>query len=225
MGAAGSRSCRPPTGGRRLRYGAVTTSADQVAENTMIRWYRSWSASVVPAHAGVVPRRAWSRTSWTCRPRPRGGGPAPRQTVISSGTSSPPTRGWSGNTGPGPPRRPVVPAHAGVVRSVSTPAQTPASRPRPRGGGPSSTAPAVRPRRSSPPTRGWSARRLEPVADQLVVPAHAGVVPHGSVQYRKDHSRPRPRGGGPRTSSGENHLWGVVPAHAGVVPGAGFVGR
>ncbi len=90
---------------------------------------------------------------------------------------------------------------------------------------------------SSPPTRGWSDVPLETVVHDGVVPAYAGVVPHISSVTESLHSRPRLRGGGPRSrpwprpsrrSSPPTRGWSrwvcvvidgllVVPAYAGVV--------
>ena len=90
---------------------------------------------VVPAHAGVVPPPARSRSGRRCRPRARGGGPEPDDAwaygvrssprtrggpwallaALSDIASSPRTRGWSRRRAGLPGRPLVVPAHAGVV--------------------------------------------------------------------------------------------------------------
>ncbi len=134
----------------------------------------------------------------------------------------------------------MVPAHAGVVplrRPVNVPTK---SGPRARGGGPFSCAPRWWPSQWSPRTRGWSHGRARELADQHVVPAHAGVVPSSPSSSTRSPRGPRARGGGPRTCqviyglcvwSPRTRGWSrcrhprqphpdVVPAHAGVVPSA-----
>ena len=198
----------------------------------------SLSAVVVPAHAGVVPPRQRPHRPRHRRPRPRGGGPRPLRRRVVRCSSSPPTRGWSPRRRDPADRHSVVPAHAGVVPPVRAVEPAGTSRPRPRGGGPSSSTASRLTRVSSPPTRGWSRVSVARSSPRSVVPAHAGVVPSRMRRPQRSRGRPRPRGGGPQeptSRSGSQRsspptrgwspapdsrspTWIVVPAHAGVVP-------
>ncbi len=82
------------------------------------------SADVVPAQAGLVPRRTRGRTICRCRPRAGGVGPSHRATGPHHVASSPRRRGWSGERLTWHTSGLVVPAQAGLV---------PAARARPRG--------------------------------------------------------------------------------------------
>ena len=172
-----------------------------------------------------------------CRPRPRGGGPMLMAESSAHFSSSPPTRGWSLRWAAAQLICRVVPAHAGVVLVVAVTPSGTTGRPRPRGGGPARPPARSHSALSSPPTRGWSSGGRPETGRCRVVPAHAGVVPHGPCPSSTRPSRPRPRGGGPprpRTltfrlgSSPPTRGWSVraqpgrsrnvvVPAHAGVV--------
>ena len=68
---------------------------------------------VVPAHAGVIPRRSPTRRLASCRPRTRGGHPAGTSRLGRRLQSSPHTRGSSRLQSLRLPLQRVVPAHAG----------------------------------------------------------------------------------------------------------------
>ncbi len=152
--------------------------------------------------------------------------------------SSPRSRGWSRAAGGLVAGLAVVPALAGVVPTPAPPPTRIVSRPRARGGGPSSTSAGASFGSSSPRSRGWSPDREDRRDEHDVVPALAGVVPGRPRRTTGRASRPRARGGGPGftglvswrvMSSPRSRGWSqrrhapergrlVVPALAGVVP-------
>ncbi len=201
-------------------------------------------AGVVPAHAGVLPRRSPPRTWTSGRPRARGG-PPPRYRPRDAGTaSSPRTRGSSphfegeasglvvvpAHAGVlrGAQRaaaRRVVPAHAGVLRAAGTATPAPGGRPRARGGPPHTSRVKLPASWSSPRTRG---------SPLTAAAGSTGVL----ARRRPRPGRPRARGGppvmlpampdigvsSPRTRGSSvavplaPAVTAVVPAHAGVLP-------
>ena len=193
---------------------------------------------VVPAHAGVFRLAQRRGGPHRRRPRARGGVPPNVTSRPHPSQSSPRTRGCSpfdaGGLGGGA----VVPAHAGVFRPSARPPSTCTSRPRARGGVPSSPSTANPPSGSSPRTRGCSAGGQGRRHRRDVVPAHAGVFRSRPGTCSRSRRRPRarggvPKGGGsgrctkrssPRTRGcsvsrlGTTSLLAVVPAHAGVFP-------
>jgi mRNA interferase MazF len=137
-------------------------------------------------------------------PRRCGGASADGELDWEPLTSSPPTPRCSArhireHYKPG-----VLPADAGVLRSTRTTPTPPTAPPRRRGGAPSRPTWSPAHRRSSPLTRGCSARRegRPPAAD--VLPADAGVL------------RRRPRR--PASSSSPPADAGCSPAGGGRVP-------
>ena len=197
-------------------------------------------------------------TDVACSPRPRGwsrphhgarhdGGPAPRARgdgPLSGGANhtrrdcSPRTRGWS--LPPGDPRgqQTLLPAHAGMVPSVSCSWTPPVAAPRARGDGPGDGGPARAPHGCSPRPQGWSHQLAGGVQRVGLLPAHAGMVPPPTPATRARWTAPRARGDGPcwrrvRTwclpysprTRGWSHLGhrnagpgALLPAHAGMVP-------
>ncbi len=132
----------------------------------------------------------------------------------------------------------VVPARAGVFRTIEVPRHHLRRRPRTSGGLPLPWCRSPGRHRSSPHERGSSVRARAPCLDQLVVPARAGVFPTRTPRARRSAGRPRTSGGLPfdpaergtchgsspheRGSSGAigrpNLAEAVVPARAGVFP-------
>ncbi len=216
-GTGGPRACGG--GPARLTLGAYLT----VWSPRM----RGWSpvpggderrAAVVPAHAGVVPRKVVATDLLLCGPRACGGGP--RQSVMNPSAApwSPRMRGWSQD------------AALALARL--------AGGPRACGGGPDTVASIISGLAWSPRMRGWSHRVQRDQYCRVVVPAHAGVVPSGSGSPRTPNRGPRACGGGPRVAgvAEEPMAWSPrmrgcpfqhhcqhaermwSPAHAGVVP-------
>ncbi len=130
-----------------------------------------------PAHAGMDPRN--TRWSYSVRRLP------------------PPTRGWTPREDRFPAKPGGSPAHAGMDPSASLRVRRGGWLPRPRGDGPSSTAPNSSTAAAPPPTRGWTLVPLVVVFDAVGSPAHAGMDP-SKTGFRISHlGLPRPRGDGP----------------------------
>ena len=133
--------------------------------------------SVLPAHAGMVPRAIHARASARGAPRARGDGPMANRRKTVSATCSPRTRGWSPARSRAATCSPVLPAHAGMVPWSSRQERAPASAPRARGDGPYGRQRHRSPEWCSPRTRGWSPDPGQIAFAPTVLPAHAGMVP------------------------------------------------
>ena len=153
--------------------------------------------------------------------------------------SSPHTRGWSRFRRPAGITQHVFPAYAGVVLHQWKMFRNRVGLPRIRGGGRAAGRSTIRPKRSSPHTRGWSVHPRSDVFAGPVFPAYAGVVPWPLRLSGRKYCLPRIRGGGPSSrlggpppgsSSPHTRGWSlptlapslmppVFPAYAGVVPG------
>ncbi len=193
---------------------------------------------VLPAPAGMVP---WARPSSgrsRSAPRARGDGPLITSRGREATQCSPRPRGWSQGVEQRRDEADVLPAPAGMVPGPAGPRPEVGSAPRARGDGPatSSTAPMLS--RCSPRPRGWS-RAVTPItANDVVLPAPAGMVPREEPVMAFRFRAPRARGDGPpvispmRTASWcspRPRGWsrqrppvprpgGVLPAPAGMVP-------
>ncbi len=199
----------------------------------------AWSP-VLPAHAGMVPIRAYTDTAKLCAPRARGDGPWEAETGRTRVLCSPRTRGWSQRaTGCGR-RSPVLPAHAGMVPWMGCRRCAAGGAPRARGDGPDPRSCTKTSLGCSPRTRGWSHHPRPSNQRSGVLPAHAGMVPQASPRPGRSPRAPRARGDGPdprsctKTSLGcspRTRGWSpaqrrpdrcapVLPAHAGMVPSA-----
>ena len=143
------------------------------------RAVRPLAGTVVPAHAGVIPRRRRPAARSPRRPRTRGGHPTTASPGGSTRSSSPHTRGSSFFAVSAAVVVSVVPAHAGVIRAPSSSSPARRGRPRTRGGHPLPVREEGTVTRSSPHTRGSSCRCSAVCAGYVVVPAHAGVIPLG----------------------------------------------
>ena len=51
----------------------------------------------------------------------------------------------------------------------------------------------------------------------LLIPAHAGVIPDGIFVFIVLPAYPRARGGDPNSRMGASAAWPLIPAHAGVI--------
>ena len=177
---------------------------------------------VVPARAGVIPRRAGSRSgTWTSSPRERGSSEAALARDVHPY---------------------VVPARAGVIRPSGFAAAEAARRPRASGGHPADATARLRERRSSPRERGSSVGHPLQRGRRVVVPARAGVILHLPPVWARAVRRPRASGGHPRGGvAARRWRWssprergssgrllrqldpeGVVPARAGVIRECGW---
>jgi len=173
---------------------------------------------VVPALAGVVPPACGRHRFRSRRPRARGGGPHLCTSETGVPQSSPRSRGWSTGqdaTGVGDC---VVPALAGVVPADRTPPLVVYRRPRARGGGPVIALLPYALRVSSPRSRGWSPGGSRSSSSERVVPALAGVVRGPARRRTAPPGRPRARGGGPSSQSGQAQSWLSSPRSRGWSP-------
>ncbi len=191
---------------------------------------RGWSTSgafcypshpLLPAPAGMVPRR--SPRPRRCRPAPRtrGDGPGTASRIDRATTCSPHPRGWS----PRPLHQlhavPLLPAPAGMVPRSTADQPRRATAPRTRGDGPHQARRSGDGDACSPHPRGWSrgphhhrpARHLLPAPAGMVpltapstygpglLLAPAGMVPAARTCARERRTAPCTRRDGPRSSA------------------------
>ncbi len=174
--------------------------------------------NVLPAPAGMVPRRRPPPGVLPRAPRARGDGPYLPVVTETDHGCSPRPRGWSHQPQPLRARPSVLPAPAGMV-----PATTPGSAcrrraPRARGDGPPSSGRAWGRRQCSPRPRGWSRLAGRPRGARRVLPAPAGMVPIlASRVTPAPMCSPRPRGWSHPGRRGQS-VGVVLPAPAGMVP-------
>ena len=183
------------------------------------------TATVLPAHAGMVPPGAGTRPFARRAPRARGDGPEQENTPTATCRCSPRTRGWSHGVDHAHLSRSVLPAHAGMVPTIATGVTATSCAPRARGDGPQPACPRGTLARCSPRTRGWSFPAPSGNSSRPVLPAHAGMVPKQPKRRESTTRAPRARGDGPANPlSGTGGFW-VLPAHAGMVPVRGSCPR
>ncbi len=206
-------------------------------------WSQIWSrpgipARLLPAHAGMVPRRAGPPGSAGPAPRARGDGPVICSTGTEYSVCSPRTRGWSYQELTAFRDTWLLPAHAGMVPTWYPVIGVESAAPRARGDGPLGTLAQGGSGDCSPRTRGWSRVHGDLAEAGGLLPAHAGMVPSTSPTSPHCSAAPRARGDGPPLDSGplKSHLcsprtrgWSqpesplrtrpaLLPAHAGMVP-------
>ncbi len=132
---------------------------------------------LLPAPAGMVPKRSERQLGSTTAPRTRGDGPAPPNTSSPADGCSPHPRGWSRAAQLASEREGLLPAPAGMVPSTWT------------AGPPVSTC--------SPHPRGWSPVTLEAAVIEALLPSPAGMVPAFPSGVPGPPAAPRTRGDGP----------------------------
>ena len=152
---------------------------------------------VLPASAGMVPRRSSTGTPASRAPRQRGDGPGPGSPPSRCGPCSPPARGWSRREPRRRARCRVLPASAGMVPTSEGDCVMPLCAPRQRGDGPSPILNRYARVACSPPARGWSRSRLTAEPMRSVLPASAGMVPTRTPSACSMPCAPRQRGDGP----------------------------
>ena len=150
-----------------------------------------------PRTRGWSPPTCGPANTSQAAPRARGDGPRRRSGRRRAGYCSPRTRGWSHDERWHEKRGGLLPAHAGMVLSVSVSSGWTRSAPRARGDGPRTMTLRSVTGRCSPRTRGWSPaqQRAGRLADLL--PAHAGMVPDPVRAATQPTPAPRARGDGP----------------------------
>ncbi|CAN3979351.1 Peptidase, M20A family [Kitasatospora purpeofusca] len=154
--------------------------------------------SLLPAHAGLVPRRPGVYHLPLPAPRACGVGPlgGTKGEVLSR--CSPRMRGWSRHKPPRGARSCPAPRACGVGPAIGVRTQ--------------------RPIRCSPRMRGWSRSGSTGARVLSLLPAHAGLVP--PARHRRCSSRAAPRacGVGPMSEMCDAAEVDLLPAHAGLVP-------
>ena len=132
---------------------------------------------LLPAHAGMDPRRAARILVRETAPRARGDGPDVRAHLGEGAGCSPRTRGWTrGRRRPGVPHH-LLPAHAGMDRLRVPGRVLLGAAPRARGDGPALTLVTLRTASCSPRTRGWTQPSAALRRLSRLLPAHAGMDP------------------------------------------------
>ncbi len=174
---------------------------------------------VLPARAGMVPRRPGRARGARGAPRSRGDGPAPPTAGGAEWWCSPLARGWSRCPVPRPRTRRVLPARAGMVPSPPSPGARSDRAPRSRGDGPTHHRPPPTRPGCSPLARGWSPQRLASRHGRVVLPARAGMVPSSATPTGPDWSAPRSRGDGPLAHRPQPVSTGCSPLARGWSPG------
>ncbi|SEC10117.1 hypothetical protein SAMN05428943_1031 [Streptomyces sp. 2314.4] len=195
---------------------------------------------LLPAPAGLVPRRPTNAGGRPAAPRTRGGGPSEGAPAIRRVRCFPHPRGWSqvhlvqefGGR--------LLPAPAGLVPAYRLPTLGVAAAPRTRGVGPSLAAVSRLAVRCSPHPRGWSPCQPPCRGPSQLLPAPAGLVPAPGPSRSGRFPAPRTRGVGPHVDNRLQLLklcsphprgWSpapggvtvapsLLPARAGLVPSA-----
>ena len=172
-----------------------------------------------PAHAGMDPPAASAAPTSRRFPRPRGDGPTSQDIDYVIDGVSPPTRGWTSpsrfryRSGAG------FPAHAGMDPTSRRPLWLLHRFPRPRGDGPTEAKAAFVEHWVSPPTRGWTVRRVLDRSVRAGFPAHAGMDPPAPSAPPSVAWFPRPRGDGPPLIRRGQPVGWVSPPTRGWTPG------
>lgn len=149
---------------------------------------------VVPAPAGVALHLSRDGGDPWGRPRARGGSPLMWGVELSARVSSPRPRGLPFAVLAVDVVAAVVPAPAGVAPRHRSHHRLAWCRPRARGGSPVTDSAALISWTSSPPPRGYPARRYRPSLGESVVPAPTGLAPADTPSGPTSRRRLRDRG-------------------------------
>ena len=131
---------------------------------------------------------------------------------------SPPTRGWTHGRHLVDAHLLGFPAHAGMDPVAMDQRRANAGFPRPRGDGPLPGADLVSGDVVSPPTRGWTVRRVLDRSVRAGFPAHAGMDLLSFAVASLLAGFPRPRGDGPQGFSTSRQQSAVSPPTRGWTP-------
>ncbi len=218
-----SRPARHTRRGPRACGGGPSQAVHRRRRDAWSPRMRGWSrngvtnsirCSVVPAHAGVVPRRSPSGSDAPGGPRACGGGPNWDINAKNGDPWSPRMRGWSRHGQHLHRLVRVVPAHAGVVPTAGPTTPGPFGGPRACGGGPDPCLLIVESKAWSPRMRGWSPHAMGVVGPVPVVPAHSGVIPGPTARLAPGARTARLVRGGRRASQAQ-----LAPPASGVPSG------
>ncbi len=224
VGPRDADGCSPPTRGCSVR---VLLDADPVgvlpADAGVFQatgGHRRQRRPVLPADAGVFRRRRLHPVPRDRAPRRRGGVPRATPSLRLAQLCSPPTRGCSATRRSAMHSPDVLPADAGVFRSVPCGCVPRPGAPRRRGGVPEVPRSLTLSWECSPPTRGCSGGAREHRALARVLPADAGVFRSRRGKTAGRNSAPRRRGGVPGKDVVRGLLNGCSPPTRGCSAGA-----
>ncbi len=140
------------------------------------RWWRAGHRApwLIPAYAGSTRVAEFLQAHWGAHPRSRGEHQGKLVRSTHPGGSSPLTRGalWGGWNRTNPPG--LIPAHAGSTRQTYLASPQYRAHPRSRGEHTTTRFDALKPRGSSPLTRGALPLINLDELDVGLIPAHAG---------------------------------------------------
>ena len=131
-------------------------------------------SGLIPAHAGKTIVAAYAGKRGTAHPRSRGENVTPYGGMVLDPGSSPLTRGKQDRERTHPPRRRLIPAHAGKTWSFNSDTSVTWAHPRSRGENPWGSATPGDLLGSSPLTRGKRVETIPHVRAGGLIPAHAG---------------------------------------------------
>ena len=196
---------------------------------------RSFTARLIPAHAGKTSRSPSRQPPVEAHPRSRGENISETDAILAPLGSSPLTRGKPRPQGRQARRQGLIPAHAGKTRGTTVSDRIGSAHPRSRGENPSILGPNVASSGSSPLTRGKPRDMAALVVAGGLIPAHAGKTTRwrecltGCRAHPRSrgenvpsmHCRHRAGGSSPLTRGKPSCVFGcgrptrLIPAHAG----------
>ena len=180
----------------------------------------AFGAGLIPAHAGktacAVPGTSWPRA----HPRSRGENRVTVWVPLGDLGSSPLTRGKPCHQARRLPARGLIPAHAGKTGRSGAPEAAPRAHPRSRGENGSHRRGTVKPKGSSPLTRGKQLSGDPGDRSTGLIPAHAGKTDVLNDRHQAGWAHPRSRGENPPRGHREEHDRGSSPLTRGKPSGA-----
>ena len=201
----------------------------------IVKTHAAGAQRLIPAHAGKTTQGRRVMDTTAAHPRSRGENCRPSRRAVTTGGSSPLTRGKRTHSSARPTRVRLIPAHAGKTAGPPPAKPSGAAHPRSRGenaaqggGGPEQVG-------SSPLTRGKLGNGVERLRRRGLIPAHAGKTTAASTCAPSHPAHPRSRGenvhgpqahrsdrGSSPLTRGKRDAWTwreectrLIPAHAG----------
>ena len=149
---------------------------------------------LIPAHAGKTRPRSRAHPDRTAHPRSRGENTVSAEPTGRLEGSSPLTRGKRSPRRALMMRSGLIPAHAGKTLWALRVCRTVAAHPRSRGENGIVRMLSWSPPGSSPLTRGKPAAHTRQIAQQRLIPAHAGKTNASTLTWPSSAAHPRSRG-------------------------------
>ena len=184
----------------------------------IVKTHAAGAQRLIPAHAGKTTQGRRVMDTTAAHPRSRGENCRPSRRAVTTGGSSPLTRGKRTHSSARPTRVRLIPAHAGKTPRREAAALSRSAHPRSRGENLAMGSNACVAGGSSPLTRGKPP--LRPLAHRRIrlIPAHAGktytaLKPTGLIE-----AHPRSRGENALARLGRGGMRWLIPAHAGKTP-------